>query len=406
MENNVRAIPVDPDYLAGLLRRAMEAPSLQVREWDLQRLSGGLELGSSIYRLHGAAAVEGRPDQDWSLILKAIQPDAEWNDPQACRYWKREPQAYRSGLLHALPGPVRAPRCYDVQDQPDGSVWIWMEDVQDAQGHPWPLERYAQVARQLGQFNGAYLAGRPLPGEDWLTRDWLRNYLDHAAPMVAFVRQNPAHPIVRAMLPGMTLPLTFALWHERERMLRVLDDLPQTFCHQDAFARNLFYRRGQVVALDWGYAGIAPVGAELAPLIGVACTLGRFPSDQAQAVDQACFAGYLDGLRQAGWEPDARQVRLGFAVSMLLRYILGATIGELLPGLLDAATREHWVEGMGSSQAEAGQTDAAVAAYYQAIALEALKLLGPGSMLRVAGHTARHAIRLAGARRGAPQATS
>jgi hypothetical protein len=201
------------------------------------------------------------------------------------------------------------------------------------------------------------------------------------------------------MFPGITLPLTLAFWKEHRRMLKVLNELPQTFCHQDAFGRNLFYRRGQVIAIDWGYAGMAPVGAELAPLIGAAFGLAQFPSSQAQELDQACFAGYLEGLRQAGWQPDPRQVRIGYTATVFLRYTLGATVGELLPGLLDEQTHRHWVEGLGSSEEKAGETDPGIAAYYQSIAIETLKLLGLGSMSRVIGHAVGYAIRLASERR-------
>jgi hypothetical protein len=205
--------------------------------------------------------------------------------------------------------------------------------------------------------------------------------------------------VQQRMLPGIVLPLTLAGWEERARMLRGLDELPQTFCHQDAFGRNLFYRHEQVVALDWSHSGIAPVGAELAPLIGVAFGLARFPSSQAQELDQACFGGYVEGLRQAGWEPDLWQVRVGYTLTVLLRYSLGATIGERLPGLLDEKTHSHWVEGVGGPPEKVGESDAGIVAYYQSIAMEALKLLGLGSMMRVIGHTARYAIRLAGKRR-------
>jgi hypothetical protein len=399
MEDKDIATLVDPEYLAGLLQRALGNQPVHIREWGAQRLKGGLEFGSAIYRLQGSAAVDGTV-QNWSMILKAIQPDAQFDDPQGYRYWKRETQAYRSGLLHDLPGQVTAPLCYGILDNPDGSVWIWLEDIKDGQEHPWSIDRYARVARHLGQFNGAYLVGRPLPSDTWIARDWLRKYLRHAAPMVEFILQNPAHPIVQSMLPGITLPLTLAFWDEHAHMLRVLDELPQTFCHQDAFGRNLFYRREQVVALDWGYSGIAPVGAELAPLIGVAFGLAQFPSSQAKELDQACFEGYLEGLRQAGWEPNFWQVRVGYTLTTCLRYTLGATIGEMLPGLLDEKTRPQWVEGVGGPPEKVGETDAGIVAYYQSIVMEALKLLGLASMVRVIGRTARYAIRLAGKRRG------
>jgi hypothetical protein len=401
MENNERIIPVDIEYLTNLLRDVLGRQSLQIGEWEVQRLQGGLEYGSTIYRLGGAIEAGGEV-QPWSLILKTIQPVEEFDDPQGYRYWKREIQAYQSGILQELPGQVSAPRCYDVQEKPDGSVWLWLEDVHDELEHPWSIEQYARVAHLLGEFNGAYLAGRPLPNDPWVSHDWLRKYLVHAAPMAAFIRQNPAHPTVQLMLPGIILPMTLASWDEHPSMLRVLDGLPQTFCHQDAFGRNLFFRREQVIAIDWGYAGLAPVGAELAPLIGAAFGLARFPSSQAKELDQACFSGYLEGLRQAGWEPDPRQVRLSYTVTMTLRYVLGATVGEMLPGLLDERTRLHWVEGLESTPEKAGESDAGIVAYYQSIFMEALKLLGLGSLLRFLGRTGFYTLRLVGKRRGNP----
>jgi len=395
MDDNDFPIPVDPEYVESLLQRALGNQFGQIRELEVQGLKGGLEYGSSIYRLQGSGVAGGHV-RSWSLILKTIHPESQFDDPQGYRYWKRETQAYQSGMLQELPGQVTAPRCYAIQEKPDVSVWIWLEDIQDGLEHPWSIERYAQVARHLGRFNGAYLVDRPLPAEDWIAHDWLRKYLQHATPMVEFIRQNPAHPTVRLMLPGITLPLTLAIWEEHPSMLEILDGFPQTFCHQDAFGRNLFYRGEQVIAIDWGYAGIAPLGAELAPLIGAAFGLGRFPSSQAKELDQACFDGYLEGLRQAGWEPDFRQVRLCYTLTVMLRYVLGATVGEMLPGLLDEETRLHWAEGLGSSVEKAGESDAGTVAYYQSITMEAMKLLGLGSLLRVLSRTASAAFRLAG----------
>jgi len=388
---------IDAQYLTGLLQQSMESQSVEIREWQVHEIKGGLEYTSSVYRLKGSAIVDGSP-QDWSLILKIVRPDDQADDPLGCHYWKREILAYESGMLQDLPGQIAAPTCYSIDKRPDGSVWLWLQDLQDDQEHPWPIERYAQVARHLGQFNGAYLAGRPLPNESWIARDWLRKYLNHAAPMVEFILHNPAHPTVQSMLPGNTISLTLACWDERDRMLSALDALPQTFCHQDAFGGNLFYRHGSVVALDWSYTGISPVGAELAPLIGAAFGLTKFPSSQAQELDQACFKGYLEGLHQAGYQADPRQVRLGFALSMFMRYTLGATIGELLPGLLNEATRSHWVEGMDVPEEKAGETDPGIASYYGSVAMEALKLLGLGTIVRVAGRTVGYTIRLAGKR--------
>ncbi len=382
MDGAKTSIVLEQKDIEVLLRQALGDPAAQAGAWELQRLTGGLEFTSSIYRLKGQAQ-SGGSARPWSAILKAIQPEANSNDPQGYRYWKREALAYQSALFQGLSGPVTAPRCYSIRENPDGSVWMWLEDVRDEMSHPWTLDTYARAARLLGQFNGASLAGRPLPEQAWPCEHWLHKYLEHAAPMVQFVRQNPKDPVVRGLLPGSTLPLTLAMWEERGAILKALDALPQTFCHQDAFERNLFLRSGQLVAIDWGYAGLAPVGAELAPLIGVAFGLGGFPTAQAKELDRACFTSYLEGLGQAGWTPNPRQVRMGYTFTVLLRYVMGATVGELLPGLLNDKTRGHWVEGMGVTPEQVDKTDAGIAGYYQAIAQEALKLLGPVRLARI-----------------------
>jgi hypothetical protein len=387
-------IQVETTYLQELILQALQDPSAHLDNWGVQELKGGFEIGSSIHRLQGSVTTAGKT-QTWSLILKVIQPSDQFTDPQGYRYWKREIQAYQSGILQKLPGQVRAPSCYDINEKPDGSVWLWLEDIQDAVEHPWSLAQYAQVALKLGQFNGAYLTEqRQLPDHAWCTQDWLRKYLENATPMVEFIRQNPKHRLVRSLLPGISLPMSLAMWEEYPRLLKILDELPQTFCHQDAFERNLFYRNGEVIGIDWGYAGIAPVGAEMAPLIGVAFGLAGFPSSQAKDLERACLAGYLEGLRQSGWDPDPRQIRLGYSLTVLLRYVQGALFGELLPALLDQQRRDHWIENLGSSEEEAEKTDAGIAAYYQATTLEALKLCGLGAMARVISHTATNMIRL------------
>ena len=49
----------------------------------------------------------------------------------------------------------------------------------------WGLEEYAYAARQIGQWNAAYLTGTALPDEPWLTRwhylDWLKGIDNQAA---------------------------------------------------------------------------------------------------------------------------------------------------------------------------------------------------------------------------------
>jgi hypothetical protein len=51
---------------------------------------------------------------------------------------------------------------------------------------------------------------------------------------------------VEDVFPGQTLAATLAFWDAHPRLLSIFDALPQTFCHQDAFERNLILREGSV----------------------------------------------------------------------------------------------------------------------------------------------------------------
>ena len=393
VEENDSPAQIDPAYLESLVQAACHNPRLAIDDWQAQRLYGGFQLNSSIYRLEGQA-VEGGAPRPWSLVLKAVRPDPEHDDPQDYRYWKREALAYQSGVLSDLPGPVIAPRCYDISFQPDGSVWLFLEDMQEVTGLPWSLEQYAWVAGCLGEFSGAYLAGCPLPDAPWVKRGWLGNYLIHARPAVDFIRQHPDHPVVQDIFPGYTLAETLAFWDAHPRLLKMLDGLPQTFCHQDAFERNLILRGGQLAAIDWAYAGVAPVGAELAPLIAAATGMGGFPSSRAKELDKACFDAYIEGLRRAGGHPDWKQVRLGFTLTYILRYILGNAVGETIPTLLDKDKRAYLLQTVDNPKADEGKADPDTVAYSVGVSLEILRQLEPGFTLRLLGRTVSYAIRL------------
>lgn len=373
---------VDRTVLTPLVQRALGRKGVQVGEWRCQPVIGGLEMASGLCRFSGNALAPGETIP-WTLILKIVQaPPGDGGDPQGVRYWKREALAYQSGLLSNLPGGLAAPRCYEVVERPDGAYWIWMEDVGDEIGEKWPLEHYGTVARCLGRFNGAYLAGKPLPTHPWLTRRWLRKYIENAAPAVDLLLNSMDHPLIRRALSGITADFMQRVWEERHAILETVERLPQTFCHLDAFRRNLFSRRHvnghhangrttdgsqQVVAVDWSYMGIAAVGEELAPLIGA--SIGFFavmPAD-ALVLEQIVLEGYLEGLHDAGWQGNPDLVRFGYAATMYWRYAIGAFTGEMVPWMLDERYHAAIEQAMGRSMEELADYTAAQQDFFQRV---------------------------------------
>lgn len=114
------------------------------------------------------------------------------------------------------------------------------------------------------------------------------------------------------------------LWASHDALLATLDQLPRTFCQLDAYRPNLFLRRGakgadQTVAIDWVFAGIGAIGEEIANLLAASLIWFEYDAAAARSLDEAVFAGYLDGLREAGWQGDPRLVRLGYTAACALR---------------------------------------------------------------------------------------
>ena len=87
--------------------------------------------------------------------------------------------------------------------------------------------------------------------------------------------QRKTEKLVTRAYPSDVASEILRLWEERERWL--VGVVASTLCHQDAFRRNLMSRVAgsstpQTIAFDWTFIGLAPLDAELAPLV-VASTI-------------------------------------------------------------------------------------------------------------------------------------
>jgi hypothetical protein len=317
-----RLAAVDGTVLTPLIQQVLAQPTAEVLNWGYELLQGGFGHEVSgvygVYRFRGRALVQGET-RPWSLILKASGSATSGHDPTAWNYWKREALIYQSALLATLPPGLTAPRCFGVVEPVDEEVWLWLEDIHDECGRRWPVARYGVAAHHLGQFNGAYLAGHPLPQQPWLTQslwpDWLPMFNTYLSDLPVW-RQ---HPYAQRVLPADLMPRMMALWAQRERFLHALAQLPCCFCHHDAFRRNLFARQDPVgqeetVAIDWAFAGLGVVGTEASKLCISSLTFLELPATQAQELDVTVFSGYLAGLQAAGWQGDRQMVRCGYTI--------------------------------------------------------------------------------------------
>jgi hypothetical protein len=383
--SGIQAVPlaaIDQATLTPLVQSALNSETVKVTDWECEQLHGGIGMGTAIYRFAAQGRDQGQK-VPWSLILKTLRPAEDNANISAWNYYKREADAYQSGWLADLPGGLAAPRSFGVVEHPDGTCWIWLEDVRDESGSHWPLEHYGLVARHAGQLNGAYLVERSLPSWPWLSSDWLRGYIALSAPAIPLIRNSLGHPLVRRAWPGDANARLFRLWEERNLFLDALDRLPQTLCHLDLFRRNLFARKtadgdDQTVAIDWAFVGRGAIGAELVPLVLASVAFNEIDLAQAQALEDVVLEGYLQGLRDAGWRGNPRQVRLGYtAGSLRFRF---AELNRAMDMILDESQHPFMEQVFGRSMEEIQEHWAQVGNLVDSLTDEARELmdvLGP-----------------------------
>jgi len=88
--------------------------------------------GRLLQRVAGEATVHGRRTA-WSLVRKVVTR-TEWSARLHDNvYWRREANAYASGLLASLPNGLAAPRLLALERPAPGVVALWLEEIEDAQ---------------------------------------------------------------------------------------------------------------------------------------------------------------------------------------------------------------------------------------------------------------------------------
>ncbi len=299
---------------------------------------------AGIHRVHA----DGR-----TAILKLLAPARDapgfWR-PGASEthwyYWRREADAYRSGLLARLAGGLRTPRCDGVFERADGTVALWLEDLRGRAAPGWTVARYGLAARHLGQAQGEFLAGRPLPAQPWLSRGWLRAYVDRR-DRIAGLRGGAGsrtglddpevwrHPDLATWFPDRPTAALRAMRADQPWFLDVLDRLPPTLCHLDLHPANLFDGdNGTTAAIDWSFVGIGAVGEDAGNLVPDSVFDFHVAPEHLADLYHTVASGYDAGLRDAGWSGPPEMVRLAMSAAMAAKYVW------IAPALVRAVVEE------------------------------------------------------------------
>jgi hypothetical protein len=376
------ALQIDRATVGGVVRAALGATA-ELADWRVEPINPGMGSATgALYRVTGSARRE-RQIVPWSSIMKVLHLTASSFNPASRAidhplYWEREALAYQSGLLEHLPGGITAPRCLGVTRRSGDELWLWMEEANEHYGPRWPLEQYARAARCLGRFNGAYLAGQPMPTHPWLCGPAaLRGLLDAYAGLADVIRDPQVwqQPLIQRAIPASAAPRLLRLWNERAPLQDVLERLPQTLCHKDAWRQNIFAGAGDsdaLVMIDWAYVGRGELGLDAGDLFAASYGLFGVEPCEPRELDRVVFENYLDGLRDAGWQGDRRAARFGYTAYAALKY------GCLTFWLRDAGDpRSHavWERMAGRPMAEYVENQGRLVAYLLDLADEARGLL-------------------------------
>jgi len=139
-------IPINQNELVRAVGVALGHDFAGPLEYVTDFLGGGAAASNTVgaWRVTEAAPPGVAPR--WSMVLKVLRhsenSDTYWpssRDPSDPMYWRREVDAYESGLLSSFAGGFRAAAPYGAFLQSDGSYNLWCEDVQVSQekSGPW-----------------------------------------------------------------------------------------------------------------------------------------------------------------------------------------------------------------------------------------------------------------------------
>ncbi|MFG6191779.1 hypothetical protein [Nonomuraea sp. JJY05] len=326
--------------LTDLVRESLGDPLAEIADQHVDLLDSGPGALSttSLHRVRGTTT----GGVTWSFFVKAIHeirhspgyadiPEPLRATALAHFPWRADADVYLA--RPRLPGGLRLPRMYRLDDLGDDRLVMWLEDVRVAPA-AWDLDRYRAAARRLGDLAAAHpLAGRTSAPREPLNRG-LRYYC--AGPLANLflpTLRDPAtwrHPLLAANADPLLQADLLALADRIDPLLDALDRLPHTLVHGDASPANLLIPAdgsAEFVAIDWSWPYPGAVGFDLGQLlVGRAHTGDLDPAD-LPAVHEAIEAAYTAAV--AGLA-DPAEVSFGYAATLVLRSAWTAIPFELL----------------------------------------------------------------------------
>lgn len=286
------------------------------------------------------------------VVVNRPGGDVHWQPstvPTDWNYWRRESDAYASGLTMAFADErIRGPRTLQVIERSPDEHAIWMELVHGRSGHGIDEAAIEDLSHRLGLAQGRWAtADRELPR--WASRRFLRDYSGSKTLGWDLLDDDDAwrHPVVASGFPGGLREGAVRLHAERAWFLAVMEQLPRTLAHLDVWPNNVILTDdGDAVLVDWAFVGDGAPAEDVGNLVPDAVFDRFVQAERLPALAERCVARYLDGLAAGGWTGDEGLVQLGFYASVI-KY------DWLVPLMLARADEEQLDYGGGATVAAA-----------------------------------------------------
>jgi tRNA A-37 threonylcarbamoyl transferase component Bud32 len=249
--------------------------------------------------------------------------------------WRAETEIYGSELASLLPVGMRMPTLYAINDLDDDRAALWMEDVEERDGD-WTAGDYSTAARSLGRLAGRLPEERIPPAIPVQRRDLRRYFFGrvvHGTLPTLLADETWSHPLVRDVVDVRLRDDLGALAAAAPALLGRLVGLPHAFAHGDACPQNLLRPRGDtdaVVAIDWTFAGICPVGMDAGQLLAGRAESGELSPGNLPDLFEDIVAAYISGLADEDSPVSAADARFGAIGNLVVRSAFTALPIELL----------------------------------------------------------------------------
>jgi hypothetical protein len=254
--------------------------------------------------------------------------------------WKTEAIVYRSDLADRLPDGLTTPRALGVFDLDATSSSIWLEEV-PARPATWDLPRYERAAYLLGRFAGS-AALAPLAGLrdiEWSLDTYANGRLAIQVVPILMSDDIWRHPLCAAFDAELRSRLR-AAGASSMALAAEADALPYLLSHGDACPNNLLAgeQDDDLVMIDFGFWGGAPVGFDLTQLLVGDVQIGKRSAEGLAELDEAILTAYVAGLRAEGCDIPEAVVRRGHALCLLMMTGLSAPPLDLFDRPVDEET--------------------------------------------------------------------